>query len=248
LNDCIEEVQIQSASSISRLYSPAREKALTRRNIKSGWAKAGLYPFSPDKVLRDIQKPLAELYVPREGEMKVESCPQSEVLQTPVTSEALTSLHSRIEQDAHVLDGPSKQGLQKLANAAKKSLAGCALLLDENRLLFEQNNESNCCQSTRSTVVGKAKVKENVVRSAKALHLCYRRLKGHGRAKWKLLRRKLKHWAWGITVLFYNFIDTSIFVEHFDEAERSASFCCALSQPLDLILIIQHSNIGIRLL
>jgi hypothetical protein len=31
-------------------------------------------------------------------------------------------------------------------------------LLDENRLLFEQNNESNCRQSTRSTVVGKAKV------------------------------------------------------------------------------------------
>jgi DDE superfamily endonuclease len=90
------------------LYSPAREKALTRRNIKSGWAKAGLYPFSPDKVLRDIQKPLAEMYVPQEGEMKVESCPQDEVLQTPVISEALTSLHSRIEQDAHMLDNPSK--------------------------------------------------------------------------------------------------------------------------------------------
>jgi hypothetical protein len=32
------------------------------------------------------------------------------------------------------------------------------LLLDENRLLFEQNNESNCRQSTRSTLAGKAKV------------------------------------------------------------------------------------------
>jgi hypothetical protein len=49
-------------------------------------------------------------------------------------------------------------------------------------------------------------------------------------------------------VLFYKFSDTSIFIGHFDEAERSAYFCCKLSQPLNLILIIQHSNIGIWLL
>jgi hypothetical protein len=57
-----------------------------------------------------------------------------------------------------MLDKPSKQRLQKLANAAQKSFAECALLLDENRLLFQQNNERDCRQSTRSTVVGKAKV------------------------------------------------------------------------------------------
>ena len=48
--------------------------------------------------------------------------------------------------------------MQKLANAAQKSFAECALLLDENRLLFEQNNESNCCKSVRCTKVGNAKV------------------------------------------------------------------------------------------
>ena len=57
-----------------------------------------------------------------------------------------------------MLDSPSKHCLKKLANAAQKAFAERALLLDENRLLFEQNNESNCRQSTRSTVVGKAKV------------------------------------------------------------------------------------------
>jgi hypothetical protein len=75
-----------------------------------------------------------------------------------VTAEALTSLYSLIEQDAIILDSPSKQHLQKFANAAQKSFAECAILLDENRLLLEQNNESNCRQSTRSTVVWKAKV------------------------------------------------------------------------------------------
>ncbi|KAF2180438.1 DDE-domain-containing protein, partial [Zopfia rhizophila CBS 207.26] len=46
------------------LYSRAREQALTSRNIKSGWSKTGLYPLSPHKVLKDIQKLLAELRVP----------------------------------------------------------------------------------------------------------------------------------------------------------------------------------------
>ncbi len=39
---------------------------------------------------------------------------------TPVTSEALISLRSLIEQDINVLDEPSKRRVQKLANAAQK--------------------------------------------------------------------------------------------------------------------------------
>jgi len=107
-------------------------------------------------VLKDIQKPPAKLHIPEDR--KVESCTQVEVPQTPVTSEALTVLRTQIEQDADKLDGPSRNRLQKFANAAQKSFAECAILLDENRLLFEQNNESNCRQLTRSTMVGKAKV------------------------------------------------------------------------------------------
>ncbi len=57
-----------------------------------------------------------------------------------------------------MLDEPSKRRLRKLANAAQKSFAECALLLDENKLLFKQNKESKSRKSTRSTVVGKAKV------------------------------------------------------------------------------------------
>jgi hypothetical protein len=49
----------------------------------------------------------------------------------PVTAEALTSLRSLIEQDAHGLDEKSKQRLQKLANAAQTSFAECALLHDK---------------------------------------------------------------------------------------------------------------------
>jgi len=93
------------------LYSPARERALTARNIKAGWSKAGLFPFNPDRLLRDIQKPLIELTLPKADKG---SYLQDEVLQTPVTPvtpvtvEALTSLRSLIEQDAQKLDEVSK--------------------------------------------------------------------------------------------------------------------------------------------
>jgi hypothetical protein len=58
-----------------------------------------------------------------------------------VTAEALISLRSRIEKNAHMLDKSSKHCLQKLAKAAEKAFAERTLLVDKNRLLFEQNNE-----------------------------------------------------------------------------------------------------------
>jgi hypothetical protein len=124
-----------------------------------------LFPFNPDRVLRDIQKAYTELVLPRADEVKVGSYLQDDVLQTPVTPvtvEALTSLCTLIEQDAHKLDETSKQRLQrrlqKFANAAHISFAERALLADENRLLFKQNNEAKVRGSTKPTVVGKAKV------------------------------------------------------------------------------------------
>jgi hypothetical protein len=130
------------------LYSPARERALTSRNIKAAWAASGLFPFNPDRVLRDTPKPV-QLTIPKAYELEVGSCPQGEVLQTPVTpvtSEALTLLHNLITQDAHALDETSKQRLQrhvqKLANAAQISFAERALLRDQTRFLSRMNNEA----------------------------------------------------------------------------------------------------------
>ena len=49
------------------LYSQAWCATFTSRNIKSGWAKAGLYPFNPDRVLQDIQKKRDEKETSRTG-------------------------------------------------------------------------------------------------------------------------------------------------------------------------------------
>lgn len=39
------------------LYDRARRKAMTTRNILSGWSKTGLRPLNPERVLKGIQKP-----------------------------------------------------------------------------------------------------------------------------------------------------------------------------------------------
>jgi hypothetical protein len=67
----------------------------------------------------------------------MESSLHDEVLQIPVTAEALTSLRSLVEQDADALDDMSKGCLQTMASAAHVSFAGRPLLQDENELLFK---------------------------------------------------------------------------------------------------------------
>ena len=44
---------------------------------------AGLFLFNPDRVLGDIQEPLAELTALKADEVKVGPSPQDEELQTP---------------------------------------------------------------------------------------------------------------------------------------------------------------------
>ncbi|KAG0645122.1 jerky [Hyphodiscus hymeniophilus] len=167
------------------LYSPAREKAFTRRNIRAAWASCGLFPFNPDRVLRVTPRPPAQSMVPRAEEIKV-GCHQDEVPQTPVTpvsAEGLASLYNLIRQDAHTLGGTSIQRLerhiQKLANAAQASFAERAILDAERALLYNQNqtlismnNEAKVRRSTRSIVLGKAKVMSfediEVARAARA--------------------------------------------------------------------------------
>jgi hypothetical protein len=84
------------------LYSPARERAFTPKNIKAGFAASGLFPFNPERVLRTVPNPAAELtiLVPNEACPRQDSVPEGDaVLQTPVTpvsAEGLMSLQNLI--------------------------------------------------------------------------------------------------------------------------------------------------------
>ena len=148
------------------LFSPARERAFTPKNIKAGFAASGLFPFNPDRVLRSMPNP-AEPAISRAAEAKVGPCQQDVEPQTtpvtPVSAEGFMSLQNIIiKQVAHALDDTSKQKLernvQKFTKAGQMFLAKGALQDDKIQFLTTINNEAKVRRSTKSLVLGKAKV------------------------------------------------------------------------------------------
>ncbi|TVY52128.1 hypothetical protein LSUE1_G009680, partial [Lachnellula suecica] len=122
------------------LYSPAREKAL--------------FPFNPDRVFKVTPRPPAQSTVPRAEEIKV-GCHQDEVPQTPVTpvlAKGLASLYNLIRHDTYTLGGTISFAERAILDAER------ALLYDQNQTLISMNNEAKVRRSTRSIVLGKAKV------------------------------------------------------------------------------------------
>jgi DDE superfamily endonuclease len=137
--DLVKELYRGGANTVGKqhftfLYSQARSVAFTSRNIRSGWAKTGLHLFSPGRVLHNIQKPLCQ--EPTDSYTK-DTALHDEPLQTPVTSEDLTSLRRIIEQNIHALDDHSQLYFRKLANAGEKAITARDLLFKENFDLFK---------------------------------------------------------------------------------------------------------------
>lgn len=126
-------------------------------HIEAGWTEAGLYPFSPETVLGDIQKPLSQLTIPKADEMSGVLYPQGKTLEILVITTALLSLRIRIEQMLIRLTVRVNNGFQSWQMSDKHRLLN-ALLLDENQLLFQQNYGARSRRSTKSTVVRQAKV------------------------------------------------------------------------------------------
>ena len=155
------------------LYAPARDRALTKRNIVAGWAATGLFPFSPKRVLRNTPKPPVDLVVPTAndvvGTSSQHDLPLTPVTPvTPVTAEGFTALHDLIKRDVCAPDEVSRQRLerrvQKLVSAAKVSVAKQSLLQDHNRLLYNINNEAKVGQTTRSLVLSDGKGQGKVMK------------------------------------------------------------------------------------
>lgn len=78
---------------------------MTPHNIKSGWAKTGLYAFNPNRVLQAMQKPPA---LEPQSSHTVDMALYEEPLRTPITSEHLVALRRTVEQNIHILDGPNQ--------------------------------------------------------------------------------------------------------------------------------------------
>lgn len=131
-------------------------------------------PFNPDRVLKDLPKPLPGLLgadgVTAEPAMHdagltvapaTSATPATPV--TPVSVEALMSLQNVIvTHDAQLLDQCGKHRLQnhvqKLTKAAQTFLAKNALQREQIHFLLRTNNEAKVRRSTKSLVLGKARV------------------------------------------------------------------------------------------
>jgi hypothetical protein len=68
------KLHLGSKEHFTSLFSPARERAFTSKNIKAGFAASGLFPFNLDRVLRHMLKPPADLTITKAGEVEVGSC------------------------------------------------------------------------------------------------------------------------------------------------------------------------------
>jgi len=75
--DEVERLERGGVNTIGK--EPARERAFTPKNIKAGFAASGLFPLNPDRVLRDMPNPPAELTIPKADEVRVVSCPQDAI-------------------------------------------------------------------------------------------------------------------------------------------------------------------------
>jgi hypothetical protein len=142
----------------TRLYGRSRDAAFTDRNIRAGWVKTGLHPFNPDRVLREIQKPPTKKRLAHIDNVSSDVLSLHSLLPTSVNVEGLEALRKKLEQESQHLDAAGKHRLQKLANAGEKAIADRALLVEEDRILFDQNNEKISRSSTKCTVVETARI------------------------------------------------------------------------------------------
>ena len=109
-----------------------------------------------------------ELTVPKADEVIMRSCPQDEVLQTPVTpvsAEALLSLQQfAIKKYTQTLDDETRKRnlmrhLDKFTKAAQTSFAKGALQQHQIRFLIKMNDESKVRRSVKSEILAKGEGK-----------------------------------------------------------------------------------------
>lgn len=97
----------------------------------------------------------------QDGNLRISAAPVTPV--TPVTAEAFLAMRDFIlEKDAHTLEDAGKRSiqrhLQKLTKGAQTSIARGILQQERIRFLLKTNDEAKVRRSTKSLVLGKAKV------------------------------------------------------------------------------------------
>ncbi|KAF8848727.1 hypothetical protein BDZ45DRAFT_605460, partial [Acephala macrosclerotiorum] len=127
--------------------------------IKTNFATSDLFPFNPNKILKNILAFSIKLIVSSANEIKIESYRQNVKLQTLVTLVSIKFFillqNLIIQRNVYTLNETSKQNLakhlQKYIKAFQKSS-------DRIQFLTTINNETKVRRLTKSLVLEKAKV------------------------------------------------------------------------------------------
>jgi hypothetical protein len=162
----VEHLERRGANAVNKehfvlLYRRARDAALTARNIRSGWSKAGLFPFNPSRVLEGMSAPIEgpAAQPPPLGAPQMQEPLSSQTLTTPTTTEGVHDLHRIIEEKLGANSTTRDPCLEKLLHATEKAFADRSLFLDENESLLKQNDERRVRQNAKSTVISQGDAK-----------------------------------------------------------------------------------------
>jgi hypothetical protein len=147
------------------LYSRARTKAFTQRNIRSGFSACGLFPFNPDRVLQSMPKPPPELTLIDTNEVEAVTNPQDTVQSpttpvTPVTTQGIASLQNTIiKQATQCLDPATiaslQKNVQKMSKAAHLAFSKGILQRDQIQFLTKINDESKVRRLAKGHILGR---------------------------------------------------------------------------------------------
>ena len=143
----VEHLERRSANAVNKehfvlLYRRARDAALTARNIRSSWSKAGLFPFNPSRVLEGMSAPTEEpatQLIPLDAPQM--QAPSRSLLTTPTTTEGVHHLYRLIEEKLATNGATRDPCLEKLLHATEKAFADRLLFHDENESLLKQNDK-----------------------------------------------------------------------------------------------------------
>lgn len=165
----VQHLERRGANAVNKehfvlLYRRARDVALTARNIRSGWSKAGLFPFNPSRVLDGMSAPIERpgpfAEQPPLAAQQVPEPVSYQTLTTPTTTEGVHNLYCMLEVRLGANNAEGDPFLQKFLHATEKAFADRSLLHDENENLLQQNDERRVRQNAKSTVIdqGNAKI------------------------------------------------------------------------------------------
>lgn len=118
------------------------------RNILAGWAKTGLSPWNPSRVLSTLNAPPQRQTAEAVPIIDLQLSSQEESRTTPQTAEAVACLRSKIEAQIQHLDEELQHDIRRISEAAAIATSSRDLYREEAHHVRQQNQHNARRQGT----------------------------------------------------------------------------------------------------